>query len=46
MAQNEQVKVVKNTYLVDGDPTADVKLLQDKVRLVMKVGNIELNRGI
>jgi imidazolonepropionase-like amidohydrolase len=34
--------------VVDGDPTADVKLLQDKakIRLVMKAGVVEVNRGI
>jgi imidazolonepropionase-like amidohydrolase len=34
--------------IVDGHPTADIKLLQDKakIRLVMKAGNIEVNRGI
>ncbi|MGD0803126.1 MAG: amidohydrolase family protein [Candidatus Bathyarchaeia archaeon] len=34
--------------IVDGDPTVNVKLLQDKAKvlLVMKAGNIEVNRGI
>ncbi len=34
--------------VVDGDPTADIKLLQDKakIRLVMKAGAVEINRGI
>lgn len=34
--------------VVDGDPTVDVKILQDKmkIRLVMKAGNVEVNRGI
>jgi imidazolonepropionase-like amidohydrolase len=34
--------------VVDGDPTADVKLLQDKAKicLVMKAGVVEVNRGI
>jgi len=34
--------------VVNGDPTADVKILQDKtkIRLVMKAGSVEINRGI
>jgi imidazolonepropionase-like amidohydrolase len=34
--------------IVDGDPTVDIKMLQDKakIRLVMKAGNVEINRGI
>ena len=34
--------------VVDGNPTTDVKILQDKarIRLVMKAGNVEVNRGI
>jgi imidazolonepropionase-like amidohydrolase len=34
--------------VVDGDPTADVMLLQDKAKilLVMKAGAVEVNRGI
>jgi imidazolonepropionase-like amidohydrolase len=34
--------------IVDGDPTEDIKILQDKakIRLVMKAGNVEVNRGI
>jgi imidazolonepropionase-like amidohydrolase len=34
--------------VVEGDPTTDIKILQDKtkIRLVMKAGIIEANRGI
>jgi imidazolonepropionase-like amidohydrolase len=34
--------------IVDGDPTEDIKILQDKakIRLVMKAGGVEVNRGI
>jgi len=34
--------------IVDGDPTEDITILQDKakIRLVMKAGNVEVNRGI
>jgi imidazolonepropionase-like amidohydrolase len=34
--------------IVDGDPTTDIKILQDKarIRLVMKAGAVEINRGI
>ena len=34
--------------VVDGDPTSEVKLLQNKakIRLVMKAGVVEVNRGI
>jgi imidazolonepropionase-like amidohydrolase len=34
--------------IVNGDPTTDIKILQDKarIRLVMKAGAVEVNRGI
>ncbi|HIH88989.1 TPA: amidohydrolase family protein [Candidatus Bathyarchaeota archaeon] len=34
--------------VVDGDPTTDIKVLQDKakIRLVMKAGTVEVNRSI
>ncbi len=34
--------------VVDGDPIINIKILQDKskIRLVMKEGNVEVNRGI
>jgi imidazolonepropionase-like amidohydrolase len=34
--------------IVDGDPTTDIKILQDKakIRLVMKAGGVEVNRGL
>jgi imidazolonepropionase-like amidohydrolase len=34
--------------VVDGDPSEDVRVLQDKakIRLVMKAGSVEVNRGI
>jgi imidazolonepropionase-like amidohydrolase len=34
--------------IVDGDPPKDVRILQDKnkIKMVMKEGKIEINRGI
>ena len=42
------VDAPKGAEVIDGNPMSDISVLQDKekIRLVMKAGTIEVNRGI